>query len=349
MHILKHIAKDRKKRFTRMAAIFLPMFAALLLLSQPVFAQTTYVITDGSRVLVHTTTATDPEAVLGEAGFELGADDTYTTQAVAGVSEINVRRGQSVRINYFGQTVEATTFGEKVGNLLSRLNLTWGPDDVISASLDADTFDGMEFTVANVVQQEQTYTQAIPYATIYCDDGTLVQGVREVLTPGVNGEMVCTANVTYVNGRETARTVLNQQVVSHPVNAIVAVGSAEAEEAPPVITDSTITLASGEVLSYTKVKNCIATAYYCRADEDGITATGTEVHVGTVAVDPRFIPFGTRMFIITDKGDYVYGISTAEDCGNPAYICGNRVDLFLDTRQECVDFGVRSCKVYILG
>lgn len=349
MRILNHIATDRKKRFTRAAAIFLPLLAALLLLSQPVFAQTTYVITDGSRVLVHTTTATDPEAVLGEAGFQLGADDTYTTQAIAGVSEINVRRGQTVHIDYFGQTVEASTFGESVESLLSRLNLTYGPEDVISVSPGTRTYDGMEFSVATVVHQEQTYTQTIPYSTVYCDDDSLTRGVREVLTPGVSGEMVCTANVTYINGREAERTVLSQQVVAHPVNSVVAVGSAPAEEQSPVITDSTITLPTGEVLSYTKVKNCIATAYFCREDESGITATGTQAEVGTVAVDPSYIPLGTRMFIITNDGKYVYGIATAEDTGHPAYICGNRIDLFYDTRSECDDFGVRNCKVYILG
>lgn len=349
MRKLNNFVTERKKRFTRAAAVLFPLMAALLLLSQPVFAETTYVITDGSRVLIHTTTATDPETVLGEVGFELGADDTYTTQAVAGISEINVRRGQLVHIDYFGQSVEASTFGESVGSLLHRLNLTWGPDDVISVPTDTKTYDGMELSVATVVQQEQTYTQAIPYETIYCSDDTLDQGVQEVLTPGVSGEMICTASVTYVNGKESSRTVLSQQVVSQPVNAIVAVGSAPREEQPPVITDSTITLSTGEVLSYTRIKKCTATGYYCKDYEPGITATGTKAQVGTVAVDPRYIPFGTRMFIITEDGSYVYGIATAEDAGHPDYICGNRLDLFFNTKAECVSFGAQPCDVYILG
>ena len=75
MHKDKQNTAERKNLFIRVAAIFIPVAVALLLLSQQVFAQTTYVITDGSRVLVHTTTATDPVIVLGEAGLELGADD----------------------------------------------------------------------------------------------------------------------------------------------------------------------------------------------------------------------------------------------------------------------------------
>ena len=50
------------------------------------------------------------------------------------------------------------------------------------------------------------------------------------------------------------------------------------------------------------------------------------------------IPYGTRMFIVTEDGQYIYGIATAEDCGG--LILGNRVDLY---------FGARWCTIYILG
>ena len=65
-------------------------------------------------------------------------------------------------------------------------------------------------------------------------------------------------------------------------------------------------------------------------------------------MDPRFIPFGTRMFIITDDGEYIYGIGTAEDAGDDN-IVGSRIDLWFPTRDECIIFGYRSCTVYFLG
>ena len=52
---------------------------------------------------------------------------------------------------------------------------------------------------------------------------------------------------------------------------------------------------------------------------------------------------------ITEDGSYVYGIATAEDAGHPDYICGNRLDLFFNTKAECVSFGAQPCDVYILG
>lgn len=348
MHKLKRLALERKVLFIRIAAIILPMAIFMMLLSQTAFAQTTYVITDGSRVLVHTTSATDPEAVLGEAGLELDADDTYTTQASSGVSEIQVWRGQTITIDYYGEVMEAVSQGETVGELLSRLNLSWAPTDTISMPLDTETFDGMELAVASVIYQTQTYTAALPYETIRCSDPSLSVGTERVLTEGKNGEMLCTATVTYVNGIETERTVLTQDVTVQPVDQVIAVGAGtEIEQLSqmPIIGESTITLPTGEVLTYTDVITSLATAY-C---DKGLTATGTEARVGAIAVDPRVIPYGTRMFIMSADGEYVYGIATAEDCGSLDHIYGTRIDLYYDTYSECVEFGARDCLVFFLG
>ncbi len=347
MHKLKQLALERKTQFIRAAAILLPLAIALLLLSQTVFAQTTYVITDGSRVLVHTTTATDPKAILGEAGLELGADDTYTTNAMAGISEINVQRGQRIFIDYYGEKMEVVSVGETAAQLLTRLNLSWDPEDTISCPLDQQTFDGMELSVARIVHQEQTYTAIVLHDTVYCNDPSLPTGTERVLTAGVDGWMVCRATVTYVNGVESERTVLSQRITDQPVDEVIAQGTGPEEEPPdamPIIGDGIITLPTGEVLTYTRVITSTATAY-CNK---GTTATGTQARVGAIAVNPSFIPYGTRMFIVSVDGEYVYGIATAEDTGGFAKVGRTRTDLHFDTREECVQFGCRKCLLYIL-
>ena len=352
MHKVKRLALERKVLFIRVAAILLPLAIALLLLSQTVFAQTTYVITDGSRVLVYTTSATDPEAVLGEAGLKLGADDTYTTtQALDGGSEINIRRSQQILIDHYGEQMEVVSYGETVEQLLKRLNLTWEEGDTISLPLDAETFDGMELAVARVLHQNQTYTRAIAHETVYCSDASLPEGTEKVLTQGVDGQAVCEANVTYINGKESERSILSERVVSQPVDEVIAVGCGTAEEKTasemPIIDEDTITLPTGEVLTYRRTIRSLATAYYNKFNKP--TALGTEARVGAIAVDPRYIPYGTRMFIISEDGEYIYGMATAEDCGNLNHIVGTRVDLFYETKRECDLFGSRYCTIYILG
>lgn len=351
MHIFKPSGTYRKKLLLRAAAISATLAFALLLLSQTVFAQTTYVITDGSRVLVHTTSATDPEAVLGEAGLELGADDTYTTQSGTGTAEIRIRRSQKVYINYYGEWIHAVSNGETVEELLNRLHLSRSSADTLSAAPNERTYNGMELTVAQVIHLEQTYTSVIHHDTVYCSDGSLPPGAEKVLTPGVDGEMLCTAEVTYVNGTETERRLLTETVTRHPVDAVIAVGTgqnipeAPAENTMPVITDTTITLPTGEVLTYDGILTSLATAY-C---DKGLTATGTQARVGAIAVDPRVIPYGTRMFIMSTDGEYIYGIATAEDCGSLEHIVGTRIDLHFDTVEQCRLFGARDCLVYLLS
>ena len=280
----------RSKKLLLRLCMLLSVLCAVLVLTQPAYAQTTYVITDGSRVLVHTTAATDPRAVLGEAGLELGADDTYTTQAGDGTAEIQVRRGHRVYINYYGQWTQAVSNGETVGQLLARLRFSPGTGDTVSPAAHQPTYEGLEIRVARVEYLEQTYTSVIPCNTTYCADPTLPEGMEKVLIAGADGELTCTATVTYINGVETDRLVHSEDVTRQPQDAIIAVGCAvEAQEEPsalPVITDNTITLPTGEVLTYDGVITSLATAY-C---DKGLTATGTQARVGAIAVDPRYIP-----------------------------------------------------------
>lgn len=351
MHAFKRFASERKTMFIRAAAILFALAIVLLLLSQTAFAQTTYVITDGSRVLVHTTSATDTEAVLGEAGLELGADDTYTTQARSGTAEIQINRGQRVTIHYYGERMEVVSSGETVRQLLERLNLSWARSDTVSVPLNAKVYDGMELTVSRVLRLEQIYSVTLPCEVTYCSDPSLPLGVEKVLTEGSDGEMRCTAMVTYINGEETERTLLRQNVIRQPVNAVIAVGTGMEDpnsdffDQLPVISGNTITLPTGEVLIFGDMMVCYATAY-C---DKGLTATGTQARVGAIAVDPDVIPYGTRMFIMSEDGEYIYGIATAEDCGSKDHIYGSRIDLHMDTYQQCRQFGARDCLVFFLN
>ena len=361
----------------RLAALLLPVICIVLLLSQTVFAKNTYLINDSGRVVIHTTYATDPAAVLDEAGFKLGEDDTYTTEPGLGVSEITVQRKQMITINHSGKTLNVISYGESVESLLERLSLILTKEDIVSVPLNSQTFDGLNITISRSIQTEETYVAAIPYETTYCYDPALAEGEEKVLTAGVEGQVLRTATVVYLDGEEISRTVLSEDVVAQPVNAVVAVGTYVEQAAPeteptepvptqpptqatkppvakpemtgqPVISDGRIVTPDGEVLTYTRVEQFKATAYN-NADPGCTiyTATGTLCRVGAIAVDPKVIPYGTRMYIVSNDGRYIYGIAVAEDCGKS--IKGNRIDLYFDTVDECNTFGIRNCQVYFLG
>ena len=73
----------------------------------------------------------------------------------------------------------------------------------------------------------------------------------------------------------------------------------------------------------------------------GITATGAVARHGIVAVDPRVIPLGTKVFI---PG---YGIAVAADTGGA--IKGQRIDLCMENYYDAIQFGRRDISVYVLG
>ncbi len=351
----KRNAKMRKKNkiFLRTLALIAPVIL-LVLLSQTAFARNTYVITDGDRIVVHTTASTDPAQVLDEAGLALGEDDTYTTQPGMGVSEITICRAQNIVVNNCGNLIHVDSQGETVQQLLSRLNIDVGVDTTVSASMDTATYDGMVLNLSRTIRTTETYTANLPHEVTYCYDASIPAGQTVVLTKGVDGQALRTASVVYADGVEISRTVLEQTVIQQPVSEVIAIGNGTKEVDPryvpeePVIGDGFIITTTGEVLTYTHTHQVLATAY-THTDEgcDFITATGTTVRIGTVAVDPRLIPYGTRMFIVTNDGEYVYGVATAEDCGGG--IKGDRLDLYFPTTAECFQFGRRKTTIYFIG
>lgn len=348
----------------RYATLMMIVFCIVMLLSQTVFAKNTYLINDSGRVVIHTTYATDPATVLDEAGLKLGVDDTFTTEPGLGISEITVQRKQMITVNHGGNVLNVTSYGETVESLLERLSLILTKEDIVSVPLNSQTFDGLNVTISRSMQMEETYTTAIPFETTYVEDAYLAKGEERVVTAGVNGQMLCTATVVYADGKEISRDIVSEEVAVQPVNAVIAVGTGTAkrpssEDIPsslirpqftgtPIIGDGYIITPSGERLTYTGVGDFKATAYH--NSDPGCTQynyIGTLCRVGAIAVDPTVIPYGTRMYIVSNDGKYVYGIATAEDCGSA--IKGNRIDLYFDTVAECDRFGIRNCKVYFLG
>ncbi len=94
----------------------------------------------------------------------------------------------------------------------------------------------------------------------------------------------------------------------------------------------------------TRVIDMVATAYTSAPWENGgssRTAMGIPPQYGVVAVDPRVIPLGTKL--------YVEGYGFAYACDTGSAIKGNRIDLLLDTNSECNEWGRRHVKVHVLS
>lgn len=127
-----------------------------------------------------------------------------------------------------------------------------------------------------------------------------------------------------------------QQDAAQVVNYIPKTTATAATTAPEVLERTQPTpLDLGE---YTLTAYC--PCYFCCGKTDGITYTGSSATSNhTVAVDPSVIALGSTLII--NHQEY-----TAEDIGGA--IKGNKIDIYFDTHQEALDFGVQTMRVYIL-
>lgn len=87
-----------------------------------------------------------------------------------------------------------------------------------------------------------------------------------------------------------------------------------------------------------KIITVLATAYTHTGNP---TATGVMPTAGhTIAVDPRVIPLGTHVLI--NGVEYI-----AQDTGG--LIKGNRIDIFMDSETECVNFGAQYIEIEVVS
>jgi 3D (Asp-Asp-Asp) domain-containing protein len=138
------------------------------------------------------------------------------------------------------------------------------------------------------------------------------------------------------------------------VSAAAAEPVAAESGALKVMTDSNVVEAWGKTFSYSKTMNVTATAYSSAADENGkwgaVDFFGKPLELGTIAVDPKVIPMGTKVLVTghdftgLPKNAFV---ATASDQGSA--IKGNRIDIFIPGSQSFVSqFGVQDVKLYVL-
>lgn len=187
---------------------------------------------------------------------------------------------------------------------------------------------GATLTTKVVEQRER-----IPYTTSTKVGASLREGTSMTIRRGTNGERLVRFEVTMQGSREVSRKLLSSRVVRKPVTEIVSEGRRGR-------------LASRGYFSGRNVIDMIATGYDPSpasngGNRSGRGSTGLKVGHGLVAVDPKFIPLGTRLYI---EG---YGYAVAGDTGSA--IKGNRIDLGHDTRQGANRFGRRTVRVHILN
>ena len=221
-----------------------------------------------------------------------------------------------------------------VGDALAAAGITCGTDDRIVPRPSAPLAAGQKIVITRVRFEDQTETTPIPFKTVFKMSRTVAPGQVRAGQHGVPGVLAKTYNAGFVNEKPTSRKLVATRVARAPQDqeTLAGIRVREARALPS---------RSG---SYQRMQcfSMVATGYSpYEGSSVGRCANGMRAGYGVVAVDPRLIPLGSKLYI---EG---YGYALAGDTGGA--IKGHRIDLGHTTYREASDVGRRRVTVWLLS
>lgn len=179
---------------------------------------------------------------------------------------------------------------------------------------------------------------AIPYETITknTNNAGTADSTNKVVQQGKDGLKEITYKIKYQNNVEIEKTVISEKVITEPVNKIVQVQKKTVTSRGSSLPRTTGGNSSGTVYKITAYCPCSK----CCGKATGRTASGTKATPGrTVAASSKYA-FGTKLNI----GGHIY---TVEDRGGA--ITGNKIDIFVNSHSEALQWGVRYLPVSVVN
>lgn len=280
-------------------------------------------VTDGGvTYTVRTTAATVGEA-LHRAGVTVYLGDVVRPglgEPVSAYMRVTILRSVPVVIRADGQVLQTRTRAATVADALAEQGIFLSGLDNVSPPLAAPLREGMRIRVTRVSEFVQVEDERLPYETVYVPDDDLEIDSRRVVTPGRPGIFRRRYRVRMEDGIEVSRELVDAWVAQSPITNVIAYGRK--------IVTRTLETPDG-VITYWRRIRMLATSYSASTagvspDRPwyGITRLGLPMRHGIVAVDPRVISLGSRVYV---PG---YGKGLAADTGSR--ILGRRIDLGYD-------------------
>ncbi len=256
--------------------------------------------------------------------------------------KINILRSFKIQLVVGGVKRTVDYAAGTVGDRLKRVNVDVGKYDVVKPGLSETLKRGSKVVVKRVSYETREEEKVIKYGTQTKETGILAQGVKRVARQGRDGTKTVTYEDKIVNGKVVSSKKVGEVVNVKAVDKVVVIGTRGATN---VVTSNI--QGSGAPTSYLKTFHGPATAYTAKAGAK--TASGAVARRGLVAVNPKQIPYGSKLYIVADDGT-VYGYCTAADTGGfVTNGSGTLVDLYMDSYGECTQWGKRNVTIYVIS
>lgn len=311
-------------------------------------------IDNGGKLLSFKTFYNKTDDILNLANIETSDKDNVTVTSDKNNISVNIKYSFPVHINYCAQKYTVNVTGGTVNDALKKAGITLNQYDIINLSTDTALTKTENIDITHIDYVTETATVEIPFSSTTTYSSKISDGKKQV-KEGKTGLKQVTYKRKLVNGVVTESQVINENILQKPVNKTVVIGTKK----PVVTTSANVACISkltpakpieldknGNPVSFKKHITVQATAYTAAPGKH--CATGVVAAPGYIAVNPKFIPYGTKMYIKSSDGRYIYGYAIAADTGGFAKKRPTNVDLFFPTKQQCIIFGRRNVEVYIL-
>lgn len=323
-----------------------------------------------TEILTKSTTVSE---VLKENNITLSKTDKITPaldDTVIDNMQIDVVNEFPVKIIFKGEQEQTINMTKgTVATALKEAGINYDDDDRIIPEPYTKLYNGIEIKCDKIEIKKITEEQEIEYETETGETSTVATGMYAITQKGRNGKKECTIAITYINGIEDRREILEENIIKEPVTKIVlngtgkrksnstdenSDGDSDGDDYDDIkitnpgeqVTNPSIPAGPG---SYVKKQVAHVTAY---THTGSTTATGTwprstrtRENPGSCAVVPSTFPYGTLFYV---PG---YGYCIAEDTGGFRHDPDRKyqIDLFMNTKDECRKWGRRrSWEVYVL-
>jgi uncharacterized protein YabE (DUF348 family) len=312
--------------------------------------KTITVVVDGSPIKLVTYQQTF-DLALKNADIYIAAKDKVDKELNSKIVQndiITIIRAINIKVFVDDKELIISSAEKDIELMLKAESITLGPTDKISPSVKTNLSANMDVIITRVKTKTIKEKESIAFKTVTKTDKDILKSISKVSQTGVKGEKTITIEITYEDGKEVSRKVIKETVVKKPKNKIIVKGTKSPAPAPVTISrGSTAKVISAKPTNITRrTLRVKSTAYWAfnginkSYTSSGRLAVRNPNGFSTIAVDPRIIPLGTRLYV---EG---YGNAIAADTGSS--VKGNYIDVFFNTRQEALNWGVRYLTITIL-
>lgn len=191
------------------------------------------------------------------------------------------------------------------------------------------------------ISRIQIIDKELPFDTEYIESDKIPPGMSQVQVKGEKGTRREIVKTFEVGGQPVDQQIQSFFELKSPKKEVVIRNTKPLPKKKAVIPNNKPG-AKVDVdiskLNISKTLSVEATAYTYTGNK---TATGVEPKEGLIAVDPKVIAMGSKVYV---EG---YGYAIAADTGGN--IRGNRIDVFFSTLRQCVDWGRKPVRIHILN